>query len=186
MIASRFVLSIKGKEGLEIRPRAPWAQRMIQIELSLLYLATFWSKTLGPAWVDGTALYYVYRLNEFHRFPMPEFLNNMALIKLQTWFTLAAEFSLGALVWIKELRYPVLLLGVFLHLSLEYSLNAPMFQWTILSLYLTFLELFVIDAICQWCVASAVCWCTLGVVEALRFWRLGGGGGAAAQVTTTT
>ena len=54
------------------------------------------------------------------------------------------------------------------------------------SLYLTFLELFVIDAICQWCVAPAVCWCTLGVVEALRFWRLGGGGGAAAQVTTTT
>jgi len=50
------------------------------------------------------------------------------------------------------------------------------------SLYLTFLELFVIDAICQWCVASAVCWCTLGAVEALRFWRLGGGGGAAAQV----
>jgi uncharacterized membrane protein len=53
------------------------------------------------------------------------------------------------------------------------------------SLYLTFLELFVIDAICQWCVASAVCWCTLGVVEALRFWRLGGGGDAAAQVTTS-
>lgn len=130
----------KGKEGLEIRPRAPWAQRMIQIELSILYIATFWSKTLGPAWVDGTALYYVYRLNDFHRFPMPAFLNDLALIKLQTWFTLAAELSLGVLIWIKELRYPVLLLGVLLHLSLEYSINAPMFQWTILSLYLTFLD----------------------------------------------
>ena len=41
------------------------------------------------------------------------------------------------------------------------------------SLYLTVVELFVIDAICQWCVASAVCWCVLGVVEALRFWRAG-------------
>jgi len=133
------------KEGLEIRPRAPWAQRMIQIELSLLYLTTFWSKTLGPAWVDGTALYYVYRLDDFHRFPMPGFLNTMALIKLQTWFTLAAEFSLGALVWIKELRYPVLLMGVLLHLSLEYSINAPMFQWTILSLYLTFLDVSVLE-----------------------------------------
>jgi len=135
----------KGKEGLEIRPRAPWAQRMIQIELSLLYFTTFWSKTLGPAWVDGTALYYVYRLNDFHRFPMPEFLNNMALIKLQTWFTLVAEFSLGVLIWIKELRYPVLLLGVLLHLSLEYSINAPMFQWTILALYVTFLDASVLE-----------------------------------------
>jgi uncharacterized membrane protein len=40
------------------------------------------------------------------------------------------------------------------------------------SLYLTILELFVIDAICQWCVASAICWGTLAVVESLRFWRL--------------
>jgi uncharacterized membrane protein len=43
------------------------------------------------------------------------------------------------------------------------------------SLYLTTVELWVIDAVCQWCVASAVCWCTLGVVEAVRFWRLDGG-----------
>ncbi len=130
----------KGKEGLEIRPRAPWAQRMIQIELSLLYFMTFWNKSLGPAWVDGTALYYVYQLAEFRRLPMPDFLHDLALIKLETWFTLAAEFALGTLVWIKELRYPILLLGLFLHLTLEYSINAPMFQWTTLSLYVTFVD----------------------------------------------
>jgi len=130
----------KGKEGLEVRRRAPWAQRMIQIELALLYFMTFWNKTLGPAWVDGTALYYVYQLAEFRRLPVPGFLHDLALIKLETWFTLAAEFSLGVLVWIKELRYPILLLGVFLHLTLEYSINAPMFQWTTLALYVTFLD----------------------------------------------
>jgi uncharacterized membrane protein len=36
------------------------------------------------------------------------------------------------------------------------------------SLYLTYLELFVIDAICQWCVASAVLMTLLLVVTALR------------------
>lgn len=36
------------------------------------------------------------------------------------------------------------------------------------SLYLTYLELFVIDAICQWCVASAVLMTGLFVVCALR------------------
>jgi uncharacterized membrane protein len=36
------------------------------------------------------------------------------------------------------------------------------------SVYLTYLELFVIDAICQWCVASAVLMTLLFVVSALR------------------
>jgi uncharacterized membrane protein len=36
------------------------------------------------------------------------------------------------------------------------------------SLYLTYLELFVIDAICQWCVASAVLMTLLFIVSALR------------------
>jgi uncharacterized membrane protein len=36
------------------------------------------------------------------------------------------------------------------------------------SLYLTYLELFVINAICQWCVASAVLMTLLFVVSALR------------------
>jgi uncharacterized membrane protein len=36
------------------------------------------------------------------------------------------------------------------------------------SAYLTYLELFVIDAICQWCVASAVLMTLLMIVNALR------------------
>ena len=39
------------------------------------------------------------------------------------------------------------------------------------SVYLTYLELFVIDAICQWCVASAVLMTALLVVAVLRLLR---------------
>ena len=39
------------------------------------------------------------------------------------------------------------------------------------SLYLTYLELFVIDAICQWCVASAVVMTALAAVTVLRLAR---------------
>jgi uncharacterized membrane protein len=41
------------------------------------------------------------------------------------------------------------------------------------SLYLTYLELFVIDAICQWCVASAVVMVVLLLVTAMRAARYG-------------
>jgi uncharacterized membrane protein len=39
------------------------------------------------------------------------------------------------------------------------------------SAYLTYLELFVIDAICQWCVASAVIMVALAVLGLLRVFR---------------
>jgi uncharacterized membrane protein len=39
------------------------------------------------------------------------------------------------------------------------------------SVYLTYLELFVIDAICQWCVASAILMTVLFAVNAVRMLR---------------
>lgn len=39
------------------------------------------------------------------------------------------------------------------------------------SIYLTYLELFVIDAICQWCVASAVIMVLLAILTTLRMLR---------------
>jgi hypothetical protein len=136
----RLIRLWRGKEGLEIAPRAPWAQRMIQFQVAILYLTTFWSKTQGPTWINGTAIYYVYHLDQFQRFPLPSILQDPVFIKLETWFTLAIEFALGVLIWFKELRYPLLAIGLFLHLSLEYSMNVPLFQWIILSTYVTFIE----------------------------------------------
>lgn len=130
----------RGKEGRQIQPRSPWAQRMIQFELAVMYFMSFWWKSMGAPWVNGTALYYVIHLDEIQRFPLPHWIAHPAILKLGSWFTLALEFSLGVLIWIKELRYPLLLLGVCFHLCLEYSLNIPMFQWDVLSAYILFVD----------------------------------------------
>jgi hypothetical protein len=136
----RLIRIRRGKEGVEIRPHRPWAQRMIQFELALLYFAGFCSKIEGGSWVQGTALYYVYHLDELQRFPLPSWFFRPTILKLGTWFALALEFSMGVLIWIKELRYPLLAIGVLFHLSLEYSLNIPMFQWDVLSAYVLFVD----------------------------------------------
>ena len=44
------------------------------------------------------------------------------------------------------------------------------------SAWLTYVELFEIDAICQWCVASAVIMTLLAVVTSLRFTSTGAKG----------
>src|SRR6202008_5068156 len=76
----RLIRIRRGKEGASMLPRSPWAQRMIQFELALLYFSSFCWKVQGTPWVQGTALYYVYHLDEFDRFPLPSwFLRPMIL-----------------------------------------------------------------------------------------------------------
>ena len=129
----------RGKEGNEQPLCSPWAQRMIQIQTSMVYLSTFAWKTVGADWRNGTAMYYTSRLLEFQRFPMPALENGLA-VKLATWFALAAEGTIGALVWVRKIRYWILLLGVCLHLGIEYSMNIPLFQWITLAAYVTFID----------------------------------------------
>jgi hypothetical protein len=146
----RLIRVRRGKEGAEIQPRSPWAQRMIQFELALIYFTSFWWKSMGAPWVDGTALYYVLHLEEVRRFPIPHWIEQPLILKLGSWFTLALEFSLGVLIWIKEFRYPLLLLGLLFHLCLEYTLNIPMFQWDVLTAYILFVDPADLDRALKW------------------------------------
>jgi hypothetical protein len=136
----RLIRIRRGKEDLVIRPRRPWAQRMIQFELAILYFAAFCWKIQGGTWVDGTALYYVYHLDELRRFPVPSWFLHPMVLRLGSWSTLALEFSLGVLIWIKAVRYYVLAAGLLFHLAVEYSLNVPLFEWDVLSGYILFVD----------------------------------------------
>jgi Vitamin K-dependent gamma-carboxylase len=119
---------------------SPWAQRMIQFELAIMYFAAFYGKAQGAEWVHGNALFYVYHLGEMRRFPLPSWFLNPLVLKFGTWFALATEFSLGVLIWIKELRYYILAAGVVFHLLIEYSLNIPLFEWDVLAGYVLFVD----------------------------------------------
>jgi hypothetical protein len=136
----RLIRIRRGKEGPDIPTQRLWAQRMIQIELSLVYVITALWKLKGAPWMNGSALFFIYHLLEFQRFPIPDFLLNPTILKLGTWFAVVLEFSLGTLIWIKRIRYKVLLAGLLFHLTLEYSLNVPMFEWDILTAYVLFID----------------------------------------------
>src|ERR1700722_7467730 len=138
----RLISIWRGKQDASIPPQSqrPWAQRMIQIQLAVLYFAAFYSKVMSPAWLNGAALYYIYHLEAFRRFPVPAWFYYPTMLKLGSWSAIAIEFSLATLVWIKKLRYIVLALGLLLHLWLEYSLNISLFQWDVLSAYVLFVD----------------------------------------------
>jgi Vitamin K-dependent gamma-carboxylase len=129
----------RGKEGVEVPLYMPWAQRLIQIQTSIVYITTFWWKSFGPKWVNGTSVYYALRMREFLRFPIPDFLVfNRLFIRVATWGTLVTEFSAGVLIWLRDLRYYVIIAAICLHAGIEYSMNIPMFEWITVSTLVTF------------------------------------------------
>ena len=111
-----------------------WALRLVQLEMSAIYMSTAWEKLRGTDWPDGTALYYVSRLDDlFGHFPIPSaLLESLTVLKLMTWSVLAIEVSLPFLLWIPRTRRLGLLLGVALHLGIEYSMSLFLFEWVML------------------------------------------------------
>jgi Vitamin K-dependent gamma-carboxylase len=136
----RLIAIRRGKQDPQMKPRAPWAQRIIQLELALLYLTSFFWKLKGHTWLNGTALYYVIHLHSIARFPLPHWIQATPMLRAGAWFTLALEFSLGTLIWSRRFRYPLLLVGLLFHLSIEYSFNLPMFEWDVLTAYILFVD----------------------------------------------
>ena len=118
----------------------PWAQRLLQLQLCIMYADSVMWKLAGNHWLDGTAVYYIVQLDEFRRFPVPAWCATLWFSRFATWSSLAAEAAMATLVWIRPLRRYVLCAGIALHLGLEYTMNIPVFQWVVLASYCLFLD----------------------------------------------
>ncbi|MCG8422518.1 MAG: HTTM domain-containing protein [Proteobacteria bacterium] len=123
-------------------PRPAWGLRLIQFEMSLIYLSTAWEKLNGPEWLMGTALYYVSRLDDvFGRFPViPWLFETLWVVKLMTWSVLLVECFLPFGLWFKETRRAAIVLGFMLHLSIDYLMVLFLFQWIMMVGLLSFTE----------------------------------------------
>jgi hypothetical protein len=119
--------------------RAPWAVRLIQVQLSVVYFATVWAKVRGNDWNDGTAVSYALRLEDLARIRVPSFIStNVALSNLMTFGTLAIESSIAILVWNRKARPWVLAAGVAMHLAIDLNIMVGFFSFAMLTAYLAF------------------------------------------------
>jgi hypothetical protein len=123
----------------EFPRRAPWALRLMQVQLSVLYLSTLWTKLSGRTWNEGTAISYAVRLEDLERFTAPGVVSGSELVSnALTYGTLAIEASIGVLVWNRKLRPWVLGLGVLLHLGIDLTIRVGFFSYAVFVLYLAF------------------------------------------------
>jgi len=124
----------------EFPARAPWALRLVQIQVSVLYLSAMQHKIAGGGWTDGSALSYVWRMDDLVRFRVPEFvIQSVTISTLASLLTLAIEAMLVVFVWVRSTRALVIGLGVALHLGIELSLRIGFFSMAIFAAYVAFL-----------------------------------------------
>ncbi len=107
-----------------------WSLRLVQCQVTMVYLSSAWEKLRSPDWIDGTALYYVSRLDDtFGRFPLPSYLfESLVVMTLLTWAVLAAELLIPLGLWFQESRRFALAIAIGLHLAIDYSMNLFLFQ----------------------------------------------------------
>jgi uncharacterized membrane protein YphA (DoxX/SURF4 family) len=117
----------------------PWAQRLLQVQIAAVYVAGFFWK-YGQSWWNGTATYYAMNTKAYVLWKTPYIFDQLWTIQLTTWGTLAIEFSLFTLIWIKELRPWVLLAGLILHIGLLFTMNFAFLQLLMIASYINFLS----------------------------------------------
>lgn len=144
----------KNEKATENQVVLVWPQRLLQIQMCLVYCQSFFAKFWGQMWLSGTAVYYSSRIEDTMRFPIPYIFNHSWTCHLLTWGTLGIEFCLFTLIWVKELRYFVLAVGLVMHLVIDWHMNIPQFEWLMISSYVLFVD----DKDLRWAAKKISCW----------------------------
>ncbi len=135
---------LKRKRDGNSAPSCPlisaWTWRALQIQMCLVYFSAFTAKTPGWYWAAGEACYIASRFESLFRLPMPISFDIPAVASLFTYGTLFVEFALFSLIWIKEIRYYVLAMGICMHLSIDWCMTIPFFEWLMICSFVLFVE----------------------------------------------
>jgi hypothetical protein len=130
----------KGEKPPPFPEVSMWPQRLVALQVALLYLAATWHKWYGPSWRQGTAAWYPLQLPEFNRFPVPPLFETAAFAKGMTFATLVLELLLCTMVFYRPARKWVLGAAIVFHAMLDYRLNIPLFGPTVVACYIAFYE----------------------------------------------
>lgn len=125
----------------------PWAVRLLQSQICLVYFQSCVIKCRGPAWLDGTTVHYILFNHEFGQFNLEWLGGYPLLINFMTHGALLIEFALAFWLWFRPTRRWAILGGVLLHVGIRPLLNVTGFGETMISTYITFLAADELDSL---------------------------------------
>jgi hypothetical protein len=121
------------------RKRAPWGLRLLQVQVSALYLFSVLAKLHGSSWQDGSAVGKAVQLEDLQRFVVPfPFATSVTFSALLTYGTLLVEAFLVVGLWLPRTRWWAMAAGVAVHLGIEATLLIGWFSFAVIACYLAF------------------------------------------------
>jgi hypothetical protein len=128
----------RARKGLPELRGGVWAQRLIALQVSYIYLSSCFAKLRYAEWRDGTAVRSVLSSPVFSEWPMR--VDFMPLVQFLTWSTLAFEFLFPILVFYPRFRPYLLVAGLLFHAGIEITMTIPMFSAVMVATYACFLS----------------------------------------------
>jgi hypothetical protein len=115
-----------------------WPIRFVQLHISIGYLLTFYLKTRGDTWFDGTALWYALNLDDLARFDVPQILVIPPLGTILTLLAVLTEAFVAFGVWWRRTRPLALLAGIALHAGIALFMEIGFFSIVMVASYIVF------------------------------------------------
>jgi uncharacterized membrane protein YphA (DoxX/SURF4 family) len=105
----------------------PWPIRLLVLQLAVMYFMNGYYKAMGPAWRDGSVMYYVAHSPSWAHFspdyvPLPD-----GALRLLAWATVLWELLFPLLVLIPLTRAATLWIGVLFHVGTLAHLEVGLF-----------------------------------------------------------
>jgi hypothetical protein len=116
-----------------------WCWRLMQLQVATIYLKAFVAKLTGESWRNGSAVFLATEVTDFRRRRLPEWARRPPVARLATWTTLAIEGALGTVIFMPAVRGPIAIIGIAMHLTMEWFLNVFLFGAAMIACLLLFL-----------------------------------------------
>jgi Vitamin K-dependent gamma-carboxylase len=111
-----------------------------QLQVAFIYAVSGLDKVLSETWRSGEAFAYIRNLEMLYNPLLPSFFENDWWNPVFSWVTIAYEILFVVLVWTKQGRLPILLMGVIFHLFIWIVLSLPDFAFVMMLSLMVFLK----------------------------------------------
>jgi predicted DCC family thiol-disulfide oxidoreductase YuxK len=124
--------------GVEPLLISPWAQRMMQVQVAIIYFSTAYAKSRGSLYHDGTAMYYVFGLVDFNVRGVEQLMNFPLVYSSLTFAVLFVELAIPFLLWFRASRPYAVAMGLFAHGWIMVFMTIPVFGLLMVATYIPF------------------------------------------------
>ncbi len=128
---------------------ANFALRLMQVHLCFIYMASGLSKLQGGAWWNGTALWGTWVNYEFAPLDWARYVDFLRFLASHRWlcemattggvaFTLFLEIGFPFLVWVRPMRWLMIVAAVAMHVGIALNMGLTTFSLLMITLVLSF------------------------------------------------